>query len=112
MGEQLGVTQLVPDEESYNIGEKRLHSQLAFIMGGRAAEKLVFDEFSRGGGRLAQGDPDAPERMIGHWGMSEKIGPSRSDRERNIRYWEKKSIMPGNTAMNHAHESIRKFNGF
>jgi len=74
-GRALGVTQLVPDEESYNIGEKRLHSQLAFIMGGRAAEKLVFDEFSAGAEDDLRKATQMARRMIGHWGMSEKIGP-------------------------------------
>lgn len=74
-GRALGVTQLVPDEESYNIGENRLHSQLAFIMGGRAAEKLVFDEFSAGAEDDLRKATQMARRMIGHWGMSEKIGP-------------------------------------
>lgn len=74
-GRALGVTQLVPDEESYNIGEKRLHSQLAFIMGGRAAEKLVFDEFSAGAEDDLRKATQTARRMIGHWGMSDKIGP-------------------------------------
>jgi cell division protease FtsH len=47
-GRALGVTQLLPDEDRFSVGERRLQAQLKFIMGGRAAEKLVFDEYSAG----------------------------------------------------------------
>ena len=74
-GRALGVTQLMPVEENYSIGERRLHSQLAFTMGGRAAEKLVFDEFTAGAENDLQQATSLARRMVGHWGMSEVIGP-------------------------------------
>lgn len=74
-GRALGVTQLLPDEERYNIGEKRLHSQLIFIMGGRAAEKLVFNEYSAGAEDDLNKATDLARKMVAHWGMSEIIGP-------------------------------------
>lgn len=74
-GRALGVTQLLPDEESYNIGEKRLHAQLSFIMGGRAAEKLVFDEYSAGAEDDLKRATQMARKMVGNWGMSDVIGP-------------------------------------
>jgi cell division protease FtsH len=74
-GRSLGVTQLLPDEERYNAGEKRLHSQLAFILGGRAAEKLMFDEYSAGAEDDLRQATQLARRMVAHWGMSELIGP-------------------------------------
>lgn len=74
-GRALGVTQLLPDQERYNIGEKRLHTQLTFIMGGRAAEKLVFDEYSAGAEDDLNKATRMARRMVAHWGMSEIIGP-------------------------------------
>jgi cell division protease FtsH len=74
-GRSLGVTQLVPDEERYNIGERRLHSQLAFMLGGRAAEKLVFDEYSAGAEDDLKRGTQIARRMVTNWGMSESIGP-------------------------------------
>ncbi len=74
-GRALGVTQLMPVEENYSIGERRLHSQLAFTMGGRAAEKLVFDEFTAGAENDLQQATSLARRMVGHWGMSDAIGP-------------------------------------
>jgi len=74
-GRALGVTQLLPDEERYNIGEKRLHAQLAFMLGGRGAEKLVFDEYSAGAEDDLKRATQMARKMVGHWGMSEVIGP-------------------------------------
>lgn len=74
-GRALGVTQLVPDEERYHMGERRLHSQITMMLGGRAAEKLVFDEFSAGAEDDLKRATDIARRMVGHWGMSEVIGP-------------------------------------
>jgi cell division protease FtsH len=74
-GRALGVTQLLPEEDRYNIGERRLHSQLAFMLGGRAAEKLVFDEYSAGAEDDLKKATYLARRMVAHWGMSDVIGP-------------------------------------
>ena len=74
-GRALGLTWLVPDEDRYNIGEARLHSQLAFMLGGRAAEKLVFDEYSAGAENDLQRATQTARRMVTRWGMSPAIGP-------------------------------------
>ncbi len=74
-GRALGVTQLVPDEDRYNVGEARLHSQLSFMLGGRAAEKLVFDEYSAGAEDDLKRATQMARRMITRWGMSTVIGP-------------------------------------
>jgi cell division protease FtsH len=74
-GRALGVTQLLADEERHHIGEQRLHSNLVLAMGGRAAEKMVFDEYSAGAENDIQQATDIARRMVTHWGMSELIGP-------------------------------------
>ncbi|MDB5384991.1 MAG: rane protease FtsH catalytic subunit [Planctomycetaceae bacterium] len=74
-GQALGVTQLMPNEENHSVGEKRLHARLAFTMGGRAAEKMVFDEFTAGAESDLKQATSLARRMVGHWGMSEVIGP-------------------------------------
>jgi len=74
-GRALGVTQLLPEEERYNIGEKRLHSQLVMMLAGRAAEKLIFDEYSAGAEDDLNRSTKIARKMVGHWGMSEEIGP-------------------------------------
>ncbi len=74
-GRSLGVTYFQPNEERMSVGEKQMHAQLAMAMGGRVAEKMVFDDYSAG----AQGDlkraTSIARKMVGQWGMSDKIGP-------------------------------------
>jgi cell division protease FtsH len=74
-GRALGVTQLVPEEDRMNIGESDLNNRLVFILGGRAAEKLVFGEYSAGAENDLQQATRLARRMVAHWGMSEKVGP-------------------------------------
>jgi cell division protease FtsH len=74
-GRALGVTQLLPEEDRLNIGQAELYSRLVFILGGRAAEKLVFNEFSAGAENDLSQVTKLARKMVAHWGMSDRIGP-------------------------------------
>jgi cell division protease FtsH len=74
-GRALGVTQLLPEEDRLNIGQSELNSRLVFMLGGRAAEKLVFNEFSAGAENDLAQVTKLARKMVAHWGMSEKVGP-------------------------------------
>jgi len=74
-GRSLGATQLLPEEDRVNIGESELHTRLLFLLGGRAAEKLVFQEFSAGAEDDLNKATQLARRMVTHWGMSERLGP-------------------------------------
>ena len=74
-GRALGVTQLMPEKEFYNVGEHLLKARLIMMMGGRAAEKLVFNEFSAGAEDDIDRSTRIARRMVASWGMSEAIGP-------------------------------------
>jgi cell division protease FtsH len=74
-GRALGVTQLLPEEDRLNIGESELHARLVFVLGGRAAEKLVFNEYSAGAENDLTQATRLARRMVTAWGMSERIGP-------------------------------------
>ncbi len=74
-GRALGVTQLLPEEERMHMGEQRLRQQLAMMLGGRAAEKIVFDEYSAGAEDDLKRSSAIARRMVTSWGMSETIGP-------------------------------------
>ena len=74
-GRALGVTQLLPEEESYHMGECKLHDQLVMIMGGRAAEKVIYNEYSAGAEDDLKRATQLARRMVGYWGMSDTIGP-------------------------------------
>jgi cell division protease FtsH len=58
-----------------NISESELQNRLAFIMGGRAAEKLIYEEFSAGAENDLERATGLARRMVTKWGMSERIGP-------------------------------------
>ncbi len=74
-GRGLGVTQLVPEEERYNVSESELHSRLVIMLGGRAAEKLMFGEYTAGAEDDLKRATQLARRMVTHWGMSERLGP-------------------------------------
>jgi cell division protease FtsH len=74
-GRSLGSTHLLPEEDRLSIRESDLHCRLAFILGGRAAEKLIYDEFSAGAENDLEQATKLARRMVTHWGMSERIGP-------------------------------------
>ena len=74
-GRSLGVTMFMPEEERHSYGERQLHSQLGVLLGGRAAEKMVFDEFTAGAEDDLKRATGLARRMVGHWGMSDVVGP-------------------------------------
>ncbi|MDA7503911.1 ATP-dependent zinc metalloprotease FtsH [bacterium] len=74
-GRALGVTQFVPEEERFHMGETRLRQQLAMMLGGRTAEKMIFDEYSAGAEDDLKRSSQIARRMVSAWGMSDKIGP-------------------------------------
>ena len=74
-GRSLGATQLLPEEDRMNIGESELHTRLLFLLGGRAAEKLVFQELTAGAEDDLNKATELARRMVTHWGMSERLGP-------------------------------------
>jgi len=74
-GRALGVTQQLPSEETHNYSRTYLLNRIAILLGGRAAEDLVFQEFTTGAQNDLEQATSLAERMICQWGMSEKIGP-------------------------------------
>lgn len=74
-GRALGVTFSQPDEERYHYGLDYWKARLAMIMGGRAADRLVFEQpFSGHEDDLKQATKLA-RYMVTHWGMSDRLGP-------------------------------------
>ncbi|MBN1908624.1 MAG: ATP-dependent zinc metalloprotease FtsH, partial [Pirellulales bacterium] len=74
-GRALGATQLLPEEDRVHIDQSELHSRLAMILAGRAAEKVVFDEYSAGAENDLKHATEIARRMVARWGMSERLGP-------------------------------------
>ena len=74
-GRALGVTQFLPEEDRLNIGQAELESRLVLGLGGRAAEKIVFNEVSAGAESDLTHVTRLARKMVAHWGMSERVGP-------------------------------------
>jgi cell division protease FtsH len=74
-GRSLGVTQTLPEEDRMNVTESELSARLAFMLGGRAAEQLVYDECSAGAENDLERATQLARRMVTKWGMSERLGP-------------------------------------
>jgi cell division protease FtsH len=74
-GRALGVTQMMPSEDRVSISEPELRDHLTMLLGGRAAEKLVYDETTVGAENDLERASGLARRMVMNWGMSEKLGP-------------------------------------
>jgi cell division protease FtsH len=74
-GRALGATEQMPEEERYTLSESYLRDRIAIMLGGRLAEKIVFDEISSGAEDDLKQATILARRMISQWGMSKKLGP-------------------------------------
>ncbi len=74
-GRALGVTQYVPNEDRLSISKKELEHQLIVLLGGRAAEKIVYNETCVGAENDLERATSIARKMVTHWGMSPKVGP-------------------------------------
>lgn len=73
-GRAMGVTQQLPQKEKYLYNKEYLLDRLAVIMGGRAAEELIFDTSTSGAQNDLQQVSKMARKMVMDWGMSEKFG--------------------------------------
>ncbi|TNF89872.1 MAG: AAA family ATPase, partial [Gammaproteobacteria bacterium] len=74
-GRALGSTEQIPEEEHYNLQQSYVKDRIGVMLGGRAAERLVFGEVSSGAEEDLKQATRLARHMVTHWGMSEKIGP-------------------------------------
>ncbi len=74
-GRALGVTTYLPMDEKHTYSKEYLEAMIAYAMGGRAAEKLVFNELTTGAGNDIERATQLARKMVCEWGMSEKLGP-------------------------------------
>ncbi len=70
-----GYTLIMPDEDRYIIQRSKLRNDMAYALGGRAAEEVVFDEISTGASSDLQKVTKMARNMVMRYGMSDKLGP-------------------------------------
>lgn len=74
-GRALGVTTYLPIDEKHTYSKEYLEAMIAYAMGGRAAEKIVFNQLTTGAGNDIERATALARKMVCEWGMSEKLGP-------------------------------------
>jgi len=73
-GPALGLTSWLPEEDRHNVTKSYCLATLRMAMGGRAAEEVVFNEFSSGASGDLNSSTQRAHAMVCEWGMSE-LGP-------------------------------------
>ena len=74
-GNSLGTTHQLPMDDKYNFSRTLVNSQLTILLGGRTAEKIIFNELTTGAGNDLERATELSRRMVCEWGMSDKMGP-------------------------------------
>jgi len=76
-GRALGYTMVLPDEDKYSQTRAELLDKLAYMMGGRAAEELVFHDPTTGAGNDIEKATGLARAMVTQYGMTERLGAVR-----------------------------------
>ena len=73
-GRALGYTMVMPQDDKYSVTRNELLDQLAYAMGGRVAEEIVFHDPSTGASNDIEKATSTARKMVTQYGMSERIG--------------------------------------
>jgi cell division protease FtsH len=74
-GRALGVTTYLPIDEKHTYSKEYLEAMITYALGGRAAEKIIFKQFTTGAGNDIERATNLAHKMVCEWGMSERMGP-------------------------------------
>src|SRR6202008_2259080 len=74
-GMALGVTWTMPLEDQYSLNKEQILARIRHAMGGRAAEELVYGQFTTGAANDLKQATELARRMVCSYGMSDKVGP-------------------------------------
>ncbi len=73
-GRALGYTMVLPLEDKYSVTRNELLDQLAYAMGGRVAEEIVFHDPTTGASNDIEKATAIARKMVTEYGMSTKVG--------------------------------------
>ncbi|MFF3246283.1 ATP-dependent zinc metalloprotease FtsH [Streptomyces sp. NPDC002870] len=73
-GRALGYTMVLPDEDRYSTTRNEMLDQLAYMLGGRAAEELVFHDPTTGAANDIEKATATARSMVTQYGMTERLG--------------------------------------
>ena len=73
-GRALGYTMVLPDEDKYSKSRNQMLDELAYTLGGRAAEELIFHDPTTGAANDIEKATSLSRAMVMEYGLSERIG--------------------------------------
>jgi cell division protease FtsH len=82
-GRALGYTMVLPEEDKYSTTRNEMLDQLAYMLGGRVAEELVFHDPTTGAANDIEKATTVARAMVMQYGMSARIGAIRLGQEQN-----------------------------
>ncbi|CUU03459.1 cell division protease FtsH [Candidatus Thermokryptus mobilis] len=74
-GRALGVTTYLPIDERHTYSKEYLEALITYALGGRAAEKIIFNSLTTGAADDLEKATTIARKMVCEWGMSERLGP-------------------------------------
>ena len=76
-GHALGYTMVLPEDDRVSITRSQMLGQLAFTLGGRAAEEMIFHDPTTGASNDIEKATDVAKAMVTQYGMTERLGAVR-----------------------------------
>ena len=80
-GRALGYTMVLPDQDKHSRTRSEMLNQLAYMLGGRAAEELVFHDPTTGASNDIEKATSVARAMVTQYGMTERLGAIRYGQE-------------------------------
>ncbi|MEY4170293.1 MAG: hypothetical protein RLZ94_1366 [Actinomycetota bacterium] len=80
-GRALGYTMVLPDQEKYSTTRSQMLNQLAYMLGGRAAEELIFHDPTTGASNDIEKATGLARAMVTQFGMTERLGAIKYGQE-------------------------------
>jgi cell division protease FtsH len=79
-----GYTRVLPGEDRYMWSKSQFKDNLAFALGGRAAEEIIFNEITTGASNDIERVTEMARQMVTRYGMSNKLGPIMLGRKEEL----------------------------
>jgi cell division protease FtsH len=83
-GMALGYTMPLPEDDRYLKQRSKFEDELAGLLGGRAAEELIFDDITTGASNDLERATRLARKMVTEYGMSDKLGPLTFGRKEEL----------------------------
>ena len=111
-GQALGYTMVLPLEDKYSVTRNELLDQLAYAMGGRVAEEIVFHDPTTGASNDIEKATAIARKMVTEYGMSDEVGPVKlgsvaAARSSSAATWATAATSPSELAETHRRRGAR-----